>query len=172
VGSTKAKRAAKTATTTAAVAAGPTGDAAAADERAAADKASGGHGEGGGRGGKGGKKDAAHAALLAPPATPAARGRSGKKGLRWWHAVDEMDPISLEPIADLAYPPFELAIAPAAGVPAAGGQLDSIAPTGEQEKGNKVYQKRSVIVKENVDLHSFIPQALNMFQQNKPSDII
>ena len=31
-----------------------------------------------------------------------------KRRKRWWHKLEDVDPISLEPLADLKYPPFQL----------------------------------------------------------------
>ena len=34
--------------------------------------------------------------------------KSTKRHKRWWHELDDVDPISLEPLAELKYPPFQL----------------------------------------------------------------
>lgn len=36
------------------------------------------------------------------------RKKSAKAPQRWWASLDEEDPITLEPISDLAEPPFKL----------------------------------------------------------------
>ena len=53
-------------------------------------------------------------AVPPPPALPVPRitkkqyTRIAKKQKRWWHELDDVDPISLEPLATMEYPPFQL----------------------------------------------------------------
>ena len=41
-------------------------------------------------------------------AASTAQPKNTKRHKRWWHELDDVDPISLEPLADLKYPPFQL----------------------------------------------------------------
>jgi hypothetical protein len=38
-----------------------------------------------------------------------AKSHKKKQSEKWWHKMSDCDPISLEPLSELAYPPFELA---------------------------------------------------------------
>ena len=74
-----------------------------------------GAGRGGGRGrGRGGKgKEAAVEENATPHASGGrgrGRGRGGAVHAPWWRTLEGDDPITLEPLCELAYPPFELAV--------------------------------------------------------------
>ena len=45
---------------------------------------------------------------VSPPAPPVVGLSQASLGDRWWGAIEDDDPISMEPIAELKYPPFDL----------------------------------------------------------------
>jgi hypothetical protein len=67
-----------------------------------------GRGRGRGRGGGGGGGSAAAQQVLANHAEKQHGDGPKAKGGRWWESLSEEDPISLEPLAELNYPPFPL----------------------------------------------------------------
>ena len=44
-------------------------------------------------------------AMSSPPSVPK---RQTAIHERWWHSLEDVDPISLEPLAEMTYPPFQL----------------------------------------------------------------
>jgi len=55
-------------------------------------------------------------APVAPAPAPAPAAAAPRQAAQvWWHQLEDEDPISLEPLAELSYPPFELRATPGAG---------------------------------------------------------
>ena len=46
--------------------------------------------------------------MLGKMATTQPNSKNTKRHKRWWHELEDVDPISLEPLAELKYPPFQL----------------------------------------------------------------
>ena len=70
--------------------------------------------------------------FAASPLTKKGRNKKGKDKTsaktqsRWWTALSDVDPISLEPLAELAYPPFWLPVrTPSSGKHADGNAIPS-----------------------------------------------
>ena len=49
-----------------------------------------------------------HIPVVPPPAARPVPRITKKQYKRWWHELDDVDPISLEPLAKMEYPPFQL----------------------------------------------------------------